>query len=74
MRSTELDARDKFRDENGKLRILKREDTGLYGSGIDTSQNVYKWMTNNGDIWSPIWIRIESKFQTWMLGMERLGF
>ena len=52
MRTPELDARDNVRDGNGKMKIVKREDIELYGSGIDTSQNVYNRLTNNGEIWS----------------------
>ena len=52
MKAPELDARDNVRDGNRKKRIVKREDTGLHGSGIDTSQNVYNRLTNNGCIWS----------------------
>ena len=52
MKAPELDTRDNARGGNRKKRIVKREDTGLNGSGIDTSKNVYNRLTNNKCIWS----------------------
>ena len=51
MRAPELNAGNNVRDGNGKKMIVKKEDTGIYGSGIDRSHNTYNMLTNNGGIW-----------------------
>ena len=48
--------------------LANSSSTGLYGTGIDTSQNIYNMLTNNGDIWT----NLDSHLAEGMIGAPEL--